>query len=349
MEIRKSNNTKIKDVDFNSIKFGEIFTDHMFECNFVNGDWETPEIRPYKSIEMDPSSHVFHYGQAIFEGMKGYKDKQDQLWLFRPEDNYERLKKSSIRMKIPVLPKEYFFKGLYKLINLEKNWISSNPGSSLYIRPFVFSTSKMLAASPSFDYKFLIICSPGAAYYSKPLSVFVEDKYSRAAPGGAGYAKAAGNYGAAFYPTSLAIEKGFDQVVWTDSESHQKIEEVGTMSIAFRLGDKLVTPKTSDTILDGVSRSSVIQIAKDLGINVEERDVTVKELISEFKSGNLKEVFGCGTAAVIAPISSFGYKEDKFELEKVKNSYADKIKLSIVNIQQNLADDPHGWRHKIKD
>ena len=349
MEIRKSNNTKIKDVDFNSIKFGEIFTDHMFECNFVNGDWETPEIRPYKSIEMDPSSHVFHYGQAIFEGMKGYKDKQDQLWLFRPEDNYERLKKSSIRMKIPVLPKEYFFKGLYKLINLEKNWISSNPGSSLYIRPFVFSTSKMLAASPSFDYKFLIICSPGAAYYSKPLSVFVEDKYSRAAPGGAGYAKAAGNYGAAFYPTSLAIEKGFDQVVWTDSESHQKIEEVGTMSIAFRLGDKLVTPKTSDTILDGVSRSSVIQIAKDLGINVEERDITVKELISEFKSGNLKEVFGCGTAAVIAPISSFGYKEDKFELEKVKNSYADKIKLSIVNIQQNLADDPHGWRHKIKD
>ena len=349
MEIRKSNNTKIKDVDFNSIKFGEIFTDHMFECNFVNGDWETPEIRPYKSIEMDPSSHVFHYGQAIFEGMKGYKDKQDQLWLFRPEDNYERLKKSSIRMKIPVLPKEYFFKGLYKLINLEKNWISSNPGSSLYIRPFVFSTSKMLAASPSFDYKFLIICSPGAAYYSKPLSVFVEDKYSRAAPGGAGYAKAAGNYGAAFYPTSLAIEKGFDQVVWTDSESHQKIEEVGTMSIAFRLGDKLVTPKTSDTILDGVSRSSVIQIAKDLGINVEERDVTVKELISEFKSGNLKEVFGCGTAAVIAPISSFGYKEAKFELEKVKNSYADKIKLSIVNIQQNLADDPHGWRHKIKD
>ena len=349
MEIRKSNNTKIKDVDFNSIKFGEIFTDHMFECNFVNGDWETPEIRPYKSIEMDPSSHVFHYGQAIFEGMKGYKDKQDQLWLFRPEDNYERLKKSSIRMKIPVLPKEYFFKGLYKLINLEKNWISSNPGSSLYIRPFVFSTSKMLAASPSFDYKFLIICSPGAAYYSKPLSVFVEDKYSRAAPGGAGYAKAAGNYGAAFYPTSLAIEKGFDQVVWTDSESHQKIEEVGTMSIAFRLGDKLVTPKTSDTILDGVSRSSVIQIAKDLGINVEERDITVKELISEYKSGNLKEVFGCGTAAVIAPISSFGYKEDKFELEKVKNSYADKIKLSIVNIQQNLADDPHGWRHKIKD
>ena len=349
MKVQISKSTTINSVDFSNLSFGEIFTDHMFECDFENGKWKEPKIIPYQPIKMDPSTSVFHYGQAIFEGMKGYKDKQNQLWLFRPEDNYERLKKSSIRMKIPVLPKEYFFKGLYKLINLEKNWISSNPGSSLYIRPFVFSTSKMLAASPSFDYKFLIICSPGAAYYSKPLSVFVEDKFSRAAPGGAGYAKAAGNYGAAFYPTSLAIEKGFDQVVWTDSESHQKIEEVGTMSIAFRLGDKLVTPKTSDTILDGVSRSSVIQIAKDLGINVEERDITVKELISEYKSGNLKEVFGCGTAAVIAPISSFGYKEDKFELEKVKNSYADKIKLSIVNIQQNLADDPHGWRHKIKD
>ena len=250
MEIIRSNSTKIDDVDFNSIKFGDIFTDHMFECNFKNGDWESPFIKPYGSIEMDPSSHVFHYGQAVFEGMKGYKDTKDQLWLFRPKDNYERLKKSCVRMNIPVLPAEYFFNGLEKLVFLENKWISNKPGASLYIRPFVFSSSKMLAASPSLDYKFLIICSPGAAYYSKSLSVYVEDKYSRAAPGGAGYAKAAGNYGAAFYPTSLAISKGFDQIVWTDSESHQIIEEVGTMSIVFRLGNKLVTPKTSDTILE---------------------------------------------------------------------------------------------------
>ena len=207
----------------------------------------------------------------------------------------------------------------------------------------------MLAASPSLDYKFLIICSPGAAYYSKSLSVYIEDKYSRAAPGGAGYAKAAGNYGAAFYPTSLAISKGFDQIVWTDSESHQIIEEVGTMSIVFRLGNKLVTPKTSDTILDGVTRNSVIQCAKDIGIEVEERDVTVSELISEFKSGNLKEVFGCGTAAVIASISSFGFKDDKFEIKEVENSYANSIKTTIVNIQQNLSEDSHGWRHKVSD
>ena len=168
-------------------------------------------------------------------------------------------------------------------------------------------------------------------------------------PGGAGYAKAAGNYGAAFYPTSLAMAKGFDQIVWTDSTSHQKIEEVGTMSIAFRISDKLITPLTSDTILDGVSRKTVIQVAKDLGINVEERDITVKELVKEYNQGNLQEIFGCGTAAVIAKISSFGYKEDKFEIESVADSYADKIKESIVSIQQNLSEDPHGWRYKVED
>ena len=349
MEINRSNSTKINDVDFNSIKFGEIFTDHMFECNFKNGVWESPLIKPYESLTLDPSTHVFHYGQAIFEGMKGYKDKTNQLWLFRPEENYNRLEKSCIRMNIPVLPKKYFFDGLNNMMKVEKDWVSNEQGSSLYIRPFIFSSSEMLAASPSLDYKFLIICSPGASYYSKSLSVYVEDKYSRAAPGGAGYAKAAGNYGAAFYPTSLAIAKGFDQVVWTDSTNHQKIEEVGTMSIAFRINDRLVTPLTSDTILDGVSRKTVIQVAKDLGIDVEERDITVKELIKEYHNGSLREIFGCGTAAVIAKISSFGYKEDKYEIESVVDSYADKIKESIVSIQQNLSDDPHGWRYKVED
>ena len=349
MEINKSINTKINDVDFNSVRFGEIFTDHMFECNFKNGEWESPIIKPYSPLKLDPSTHVFHYGQAIFEGMKGYKDKDDQVWLFRPKDNYERLKKSCIRMHIPVLPEEYFFEGLNKLVSIDKDWVPKELGSSMYIRPFVFSSSAMLAASPSLDYKFLIICSPGGAYYSKSLSVYVEDKFSRAAPGGAGYAKAAGNYGASFYPISLAVSKGFDQIVWTDSLTHQKIEEVGTMSIMFRIKDKLITPKTSDTILDSVSRKTVIQIARDLGIDVEERDITINELISEYQNGNLKEIFGCGTAAVISKISSFGYKEDKFELEEIKENYADRLKESIINIKQNVSEDLHGWRYKILD
>ena len=349
MKIIKSKSTKINDVNFSTIKFGEIFTDHMFECNCDNDKWEDPQIKPYSSINLDPSTHVFHYGQAIFEGMKGYKDKNEDLWLFRPKDNYERIKKSCERMHIPILPEDYFFEGLNKLISIEKGWISNEPGSSIYIRPFVFSSSEMLAASPSEKYKFLIICSPGAAYYSKPLSVYIEDKFSRAAPGGAGYAKAAGNYGAAFYPTSIAISKGFDQIVWTDSSTHQKIEEVGTMSVVFRINDKLITPLTSDTILDGVTRKSVIQVARDIGIEVEERDITVTELISEFKSGNLKEVFGCGTAAVIAPINSFGYKDEKFQLEELDNNLASKIKTAIINIQQNISDDTHNWRYKITE
>ena len=349
MEIIRSNGTKINDVDFNSVRFGQIFTDHMFECNFKNGEWQFPLIKPYSPLKLDPSTHVFHYGQAIFEGMKGYKDKDGQVWLFRPKDNYERLKKSCIRMHIPVLPEEYFFDGLNKLVGIDSDWVPNKLGSSMYIRPFVFSSSAMLAATPSLDYKFLIICSPGGAYYSNSLSVYVEDKYSRAAPGGAGYAKAAGNYGAAFYPTSLAISKGFDQIVWTDSSTHQKIEEVGTMSIMFRIKDKLITPLTSDTILDGVSRRTVIQIARDFRIEVEERDITVDELILEYNNGNLKEIFGCGTAVVIAKISSFGYKEDKFKLKEIKENYADRIKESIINIQQNVSEDPHQWRYKVID
>jgi branched-chain amino acid aminotransferase len=347
MKIIKSKDTKITEVNFSTIKFGEIFTDHMFECNFSDDSWGEPIVKPYSSFELDPSTHVFHYGQAIFEGMKAYKDRENGLWLFRPRDNYNRLKESCVRMNIPVLPEEYFFEGLQKLILIEKEWISNQPGASLYIRPFVFSTSKMLAASPSKDYKFLIICSPGAAYYSGSISVYIEDKYSRAAPGGAGYAKAAGNYGAAFYPTSIAISKGYNQVVWTDSVNHEKIEEVGTMSIVFRIKDKLVTPKTSDTILDGVSRKSVIQCAKDLGIDIEERDVTVKEILLEYQNGNLKEIFGCGTAAVVAPISSFGYKDNKYELEILNNSYASQIKKLITDIQQNCCEDKHAWRYKI--
>jgi len=347
MKIIKSKDTKITEVNFSTIKFGEIFTDHMFECNFSNDSWGEPIVRPYSSFELYPSTHVFHYGQAIFEGMKAYKDKENGVWLFRPKDNYNRLKDSCIRMNIPVLPEKYFFEGLQKLILIDKEWISNEPGASLYIRPFVFSTSKMLAANPSKDYKFLIICSPVASYYSGSISVYIEDKYSRAAPGGAGYAKAAGNYGAAFYPTSIAISKGFNQVVWTDSINHEKIEEVGTMSIVFRIKDKLVTPKTSDTILDGVSRKSVIQCAKDLGIDVEERDITVKEILSEYKNGHLKEIFGCGTAAVVAPISSFGYKDNKYELEILNNSYALQIKKFITDIQQNYSEDKHGWRYKV--
>jgi branched-chain amino acid aminotransferase len=195
----------------------------------------------------------------------------------------------------------------------------------------------------------MIICAPATPYYVGKVKVLVADKFSRAASGGVGYAKAAGNYAGQFYPTNLAKEKGFQQIIWTDSNEHKYIEEAGTMNVFFRIGNKLVTAPVTDTILDGVTRKSIIQIARDLGIDVEERDITINELISEYRNGNLKEIFGCGTAVVISKISSFGYKEDKFELEEIKENYADRLKESIINIQQNVSEDLHGWRYKILD
>ena len=346
MEIIKSNTTKINDVEFKKLGFGKTFTDHMFLCEFKDGRWNSPKIIPYADFSISPSSSIFHYGQAVFEGMKAYKDIDDNVWLFRPEENYNRLNKSLKRMTMPEIEKELFFNGIKELLTIDKEWIGRGD-TTLYIRPVVFATEPTIVASPSKEYKFYILCSPGSAYYFNPLSVLIEDKYIRAAKGGVGYAKAAGNYAGSFYPTSLAIEKGFDQIVWTDSVNHKFIEEAGTMNIFFRINDRLITPKNTDTILDGVTRKSVITVAKDNGIDVEERDIEVSEVIHEFENGNLIEIFGAGTAAVIAPIISFGYKEKKYTLNSIKNPYGPLIKKKIMDIQNNLSEDNYNWRYQI--
>jgi len=318
----------------------------MFLCEFKDGRWNSPKIIPYADFSISPSSSIFHYGQAVFEGMKAYKDIDDNVWLFRPEENYNRLNKSLKRMTMPEIEKELFFNGIKELLTIDKEWIGRGD-TTLYIRPVVFATEPTIVASPSKEYKFYILCSPGSAYYFNPLSVLIEDKYIRAAKGGVGYAKAAGNYAGSFYPTSLAIEKGFDQIVWTDSVNHKFIEEAGTMNIFFRINDRLITPKHTDTILDGVTRKSVITVAKDIGIDVEERDIEVSEVIHEFENGNLIEIFGAGTAAVIAPIISFGYKEKKYTLNSIKNPYGPLIKKKIMDIQNNLSEDNYNWRYQI--
>lgn len=346
MEIIKSNTTKINDVEFKKLGFGKTFTDHMFLCEFKDGRWNSPKIIPYADFSISPSSSIFHYGQAVFEGMKAYKDIADNVWLFRPEENYNRLNKSLKRMTMPEIEKELFFNGIKELLTIDKEWIGRGD-TTLYIRPVVFATEPTIAASPSKEYKFYILCSPGSAYYFNPLSVLIEDKYIRAAKGGVGYAKAAGNYAGSFYPTSLAIEKGFDQIVWTDSVNHKFIEEAGTMNIFFRINDRLITPKNTDTILDGVTRKSVITVAKDNGIDVEERDIEVSEVIHEFENGNLIEIFGAGTAAVIAPIISFGYKEKIYTLNSIENPYGPLIKKKITDIQNNLSEDNYNWRYQI--
>lgn len=348
IDIQKSPNSRIDQVDFDNLTFGQVFTDHMFECDYKDGEWQTPVIKPYGNLSMPPSARVFHYGQAVFEGMKAYKDQDDKIWLFRPDQNFNRINKSSERLAIPEFPKEFFFEGLTELLKLDKDWIKKGFGNSLYLRPFVMATEAGVSASPAKEYKFMIICSPAQAYYSGEVRVKFSEKYSRAADGGVGFAKAAGNYGAQFYPTNLAKEEGFQQIVWTDASTHEYLEEAGTMNIFFRIGDKLVTAPTNDRILDGVTRKSVITLAEEFNIEVDVRRVSVQEILEAAKSGELKEMFGSGTATVINPILGFGFKGEKYELPKIEDSYAKFFKDKLMKIQYNEAEDKFGWRYEIK-
>lgn len=339
--------SKIHDTDFENLSFGNVFTDHMLVCDFVNGQWSQPEIKQYAPFTIEPSARVFHYGQAIFEGMKAYKDEHNDVWLFRPEQNFARFNKSAVRLAMPEVPEEVFLGGLKKLLQIEKDWVQKGTGKSLYIRPFMIATSTGVIASPSNNYRFCIILSPAKSYYSGEVKVIIADHFSRAANGGIGAAKAAGNYSAQFYPTKLANEKGFQQVIWTDDATHTKLEEAGTMNVFFRINDTLYTAPTSERILDGVTRKSLIELAKRENINVEVKSVLVDELIAASKDGSLKEIFGAGTAAVVNPIAGFAYKDEYFELPKVENSFALHLKEKLTNIQTKAEEDTFGWTVKI--
>jgi branched-chain amino acid aminotransferase len=347
IEVTKTKTSKIKNVDFDNLSFGSTFSDHMLVCDYENGEWSVPKIMPYQAISLEPSSKIFHYGQSVFEGLKAYKDAQGDVFLFRPEDNCKRLNISSKRMAIPELPEAYFMEGLKKLLEVDRDWIPSKEGSSLYIRPFVFATGKGFHASPATSYKFIIATAPSGAYFAGKVKVLIEETYSRSANGGVGFAKAGGNYAGQFYPTQLAVKKGYNQVVWTDDTSHEFIEEAGAMNIFVRINDTLVTAPVSDRILDGITRKSIIRIAKDEGIKVEERKISVKELVEAAKNGRLKEMFGAGTAAVVSPISAFGYRDTDYDLPELENTYAGKLKKRITDIQTNKAEDPFGWRVKV--
>ena len=245
LKISKITKSKIGSVDFDNVGFGKVFTDHMFVCDYKDGKWQNPSVEPYAPIMLDPSAKVFHYGQAVFEGMKAYKDDNGSVWLFRPEDNFNRINISGERLAMPAFSKEFFFEGLETLLNLDREWIKNGEGNSLYIRPFVIATESGVSASPSTEYKFMIICSPAQSYYSGEVKVLIAEKYSRSADGGVGYAKAAGNYAGQFYPTNLAIKEGYQQVIWTDANTHEYLEEAGTMNVFVKIGDKLITAPTS--------------------------------------------------------------------------------------------------------
>lgn len=349
IDIVKSKTSRINDVDFDNLTFGRTFTDHMFYCDYIDGEWQQPKIKPYGPMSIDPSARVFHYGQAVFEGMKAYKDDNGDVFLFRPDENFARINKSAKRLAIPEFPKEYFFEGLTTLLNLDRAWVQSGVGNSLYIRPFVIATDSAIAAAPSNNYRFMIICSPAKAYYKGTVKVLIAEEYSRSANGGVGFAKAAGNYAAQFYPTSLAQQRGYQQVIWTDANTHTLLEEAGTMNVFFRINDTLITAPTSDRILDGVTRKSLIQLCEDNNIKCDIRPIKVDEIVEASKNGTLKEIFGAGTAAVISPISDFEYKGTVYNLPEInENSYSSILKQKMLNIQHNLAEDKHGWRYEIK-
>ncbi|WP_175288781.1 branched-chain amino acid aminotransferase [Flagellimonas eckloniae] len=345
--VEKAKTSKIQDVDFDNLSFGSVYSDHMLVCDYRNGKWEAPKVVPYQPLSLDPSAKIFHYGQSIFEGMKAYKDEAGDAWLFRPLENFKRLNKSAKRLAIPELPEEYFMEGLTTLLQLDKDWIPQNPGSSLYIRPFMFASGTGFHASPADEYKFIICTAPSGAYFSGKVKVLIEENYSRAANGGVGYAKAGGNYAGQFYPTQLAIEKGYNQVIWTDDNSHEYIEEAGAMNVFVRINDTLITGPTSDRILDGITRKSILDIANEEGIATEVRKISVHEVVEAAKTGELKEMFGAGTAAVISPISAFGYKDTDYDLPELQNSYASLLKKRITDIQYNRVADTFGWRYKV--
>lgn len=348
ININKTTDSRIDQLLQNDVVFGRLFSDHMFIADYEDGAWSNLEIRPYGDLHLEPSCLVFHYGQAIFEGMKAYKTENGKVLLFRPFKNIERFNKSAERMCMPTIPVDVFFEGLKSLLNIDRDWVPQKDGHSLYIRPFMIATDEYLGVKPSGKYKFMIITSPVGQYYGKPVKVKIETHFSRATTGGTGYAKAAGNYAAALYPAKLAQEEGYDQLIWTDANEHKYIEESGTMNVMFQIDNKIITPSTSDTILDGVTRDSVLTLAKEFGYEVEERQVPVDEIMNAIQMGTLKEAFGTGTAATIAKISLINYQGIDYNLPEFNgNELSAKLLSKLGDIRRGKSPDNFNWIESI--
>jgi len=347
MKVTKTSISKLNTTDFSNLPFGTVFSDHMLVCNYKDGKWNEAEILPYGPIPMHPGSQVLHYGQSVFEGMKAFKNKSNEILLFRKEDNFKRLNQSAERLSIPVIEEDVFMNGLDELLKIDSEWCKVDEGYSLYIRPFIFASGECVKASASEEYTFIIITSPTTKYYAGEMNVVVEEHYTRATQGGVGYAKAAGNYAASFYPTKQANAKGFQQLIWTDAKEHKYIEESGTMNIWFRMGDILVTPALSDSILGGITRDSIITLAKDNGIKVEERRILITEVIEAFNNGILSEVFGTGTAVAINPINSITFRDERMVIIDQADSFALKLKQQLQGIQKGSIIDPYDWTSKV--
>jgi branched-chain amino acid aminotransferase len=349
IKIEKTAHSRVNEYDINNVPFGKCFSDHMFIAEYANGKWENPHIMPYQDVPMSYAMSALHYGQAIFEGMKAYKSESGEVSIFRPIDNFNRMNKSAARMAMPEVSEEIFMGGLLELLKLDAAWVPTSETGSLYIRPFLIATDEAIGVKPSDTYKFVIITCPAGHYYSEPIKVLIETNYIRAVQGGIGFVKAAGNYGRSLYPTKLAQQKGYHQVIWTDGATHSYLEESGTMNLMFVIGNTIVTPALSDTILDGITRRSVLALARDWGMNVEERKISIQEVVDAYAKGEIKEAFGVGTAATIVSIIGIGYKDNYMELPPVsERPFCMKVDETLRGIRKGKIEDKMGWMYKVK-
>lgn len=335
--------SRLSEVDFSNLKFGHILSDHMLVADYEDGEWKEVKIVPYANLTVSPSISALHYGQSIFEGIKGYKFSDGTVSIFRPDQNWLRFNKSALRLQMPEVPESIFLGGLKKLLDIDRDWVPSSQGSSLYIRPFMFATEAALGVHPSSSYKFVIITSPVGSYYNKPLKLKVETHFTRAAAGGVGFSKNAGNYALSLHPTQLANDEGFDQLMWTDAKEHKYIEEAGTANLIFRIGDKIITPH-GETILHGITRRTIIELAEKWGYQAEQRKVSVQELIDGVKDGTVSEAFAAGTAATVTPISTIGYEGKIYELPPVEGrEFSDRVLKYLNELRYGEIDDKFGW------
>lgn len=346
--ITRAETSRLNDLNLENIPFGKYFTDHMLEADYENGEWKNVEIKPYQPLLVSPSNAAWHYGQAIFEGIKAFKHENGEAFIFRPYDNFKRFNISAERMQMPHVPEYIFMEGMRKLIEMDESWIPQRKDHSLYIRPFMIATDEVIGVRPSENYKFMIILSPTGPYYSAPMKIYVEEHYVRAVPGGVGYAKAAGNYAGAMMATAEAKKKGYDQVLWTDAYEHKYLQEFGVMNGFVIIGNTAVTPDLKEgTILAGVTRDSVMQLLRDMGLTVEERPISIDEVMDAYKAGTLKEVFGTGTAATISVIKELRYKEYQMFFDTENFAVSTEVKRRLTAIREGKEADVFEWLYKI--
>lgn len=346
--VRKINSSRISEVDFDQLEFGKYIADHMLVCDYAQGEWKQPHIVPYANLSLSPSALALHYGQTVFEGMKAFRMQDGRINIFRMEKHYDRFVKSLQRMCMAVPPKEIFMDGLMRLIELDKAWIPETAGHALYLRPFIFASEARFGVKVSDEYRFVVFTGPVPSLYTNPIKVKVETEYIRAARGGTGFAKCGGNYGASFLPTQNARLAGYDQVLWTDAKENKFIEESGMMNVMFVINNTLVTAPLSDSILDGVTRDSLLTLASDMGYRTEERAIAITELEEAFANGNITEAFGAGTAAVVAPIRVIHIGGKDFALPAYdESSLMNQLKEKLEQIRLGNDTDIHGWNYVI--